>query len=373
MVALSPTQRQIIVDAVAPRFDEVATRCAERAIAEIPAYADVPVDDVRQGIVADLARATTALIDGRDLTAPELVAMGRIGEHRAEQGIPLEAMLRVYRITTDEIFSVLFESGEQGAASHAEIMALTRHVWRYADQLMDVAVAGYRRREFEQTVTDTHQRAALIHRLLFSTGGPTNAGALAAQLDPRAAYVAVRARSPHDNESSLLLDLQMPGVLEGGAVVPYEGDVVGFATARPTLAPGADVIVAVGPPGPLAALPQSFAVATRVVEAAAAFGRTGVLTLEAVGTQAIARAEDVLGDALTARFVSVVDAELLSTVAAFLDGDLSIERASDALYVHPNTVRNRLRRYEALTDSSLRCVDDLVAIRLALLRAALDA
>ena len=40
-------------------------------------------------------------------TAPELVAMGRIGESRAEQGIPLEAMLRVYRITTDEIFSVL--------------------------------------------------------------------------------------------------------------------------------------------------------------------------------------------------------------------------------------------------------------------------
>lgn len=379
MVALSPTQRQIIVDAVAPRFDEVATRCAERAIAEIPAYADVPVDDVRQGIVADLARATTALIDGRDLTAPELVAMGRIGEHRAEQGIPLEAMLRVYRITTDEIFSVLFESGEQGAASHAEIMALTRHVWRYADQLMDVAVSAYRRRELDEAIADSQRRAALVHRLLLSSGGGAAGSALGAQLDPRASYVALRARCPRGDERALLLDLQTPGVLEGAAVVPLEGDVAGFATARPALAPGDGVIVGVGPAGPLAALPRSFAVATRVVETAAAFGRTGVLTLEAVAAEAIARSEDVLGETLVERYVTAVapdtaaGAELLGTVQTYLDRELSVERTAHTLDVHPNTVRNRLRRYEALTHTSLRAADDLLAVRLALLRAALDA
>lgn len=371
MAVLSLAQRQIIVDAVAPRFDEVVTRCAERAIAEIPAYADVPMEDVRENIVGDLGRAMAALVEGRDLTDAELVVMGRIGESRAEQGIPLEAMLRVYRITIDEIFSVLFEVGEGGVTDHQQVMALTRDVWRYADQLLDVAVAGYRRRELEQTVADSQQRAALIHRLLLSTGGAANIGALGAQLDPRAAYIAIRARSLRGDERGLLLDLQMPGVLEGGAIVPYEGDVVGFATARPTLAPGAEVIVAVGPPGPLSTLPRSFAIATRVVEAAAAYGRTGVLTLEAVGAEAIARSEDVLGDALAERFVTSIDAELLSTVEAFLQRELSVERTAHALDVHPNTVRNRLRRYEALTDASLRCVDDLVSIRLALLRAAL--
>lgn len=378
MAALSLEQRQVIIDAVAPRFDEVVARCAKRAIAEIPAYADVPEDDVRENIVGDLGRAMTALVEGRDLTEQELVAMGGIGEGRAEQGIPLEAMLRVYRITIDEVFSVLFESGENGAVDHVQVMALTRDVWRYADQLMDVAVAGYRRRELEQTVADSQQRAALIHRLLLSSGGAANTSALGAQLDPRASYVALRARSPRGDDRALLLDLQMPGVLEGAAVVPFEGDVVGFATARPAVAPGDGVAIGVGPAGPLSALPRSFAVATRVVETAAAFGRTGVLTLEMLAAEAIARSEDVLGDALVARCVTAVDpdtaggAELLDTVRAFLERELSVERTAHALHVHPNTVRNRLRRYEALTNTSLRAADDLVAVRLALLRTALD-
>ncbi|UUY02137.1 helix-turn-helix domain-containing protein [Svornostia abyssi] len=49
-----------------------------------------------------------------------------------------------------------------------------------------------------------------------------------------------------------------------------------------------------------------------------------------------------------------------------------MDRTAHALEVHPNTVRNRLRRYEALTDVTLRATDDLLAVRLALLRAALD-
>lgn len=372
------SERRELIATVAPRFDEVVDRCARRAVTEIPAYAQVPVEDVRRNIAGDLGRAMSALVDDRALTAQELAAMGGIGDRRAQQGVPLEAMLRVYRITIDEVFAVLWDASERGLLQQDRVIALTRDVWRYADQLMDVAVAAYRRRELDEAIADSQRRAALVHRLLLSPGGAA-ASALGAQLDPRASYVALRARCPRGDERALLLDLQTPGVLEGAAIVPFEGDVVGFATARPTVAPGDGVILGVGPAGPVSSLPRSFAVATRVVETAAAFGRTGVLTLEAVAAEAIARSEDVLGQTLVERCVAAVapdtpaGAELLGTVRTYLDRELSVERTAHALDVHPNTVRNRLRRYEALTHTSLRTADDLLAVRLALLRAALDA
>lgn len=379
MAAPDLSERRELIASVAPRFEEVVDRCARRAVAEIPAYEQVPVEDVRQNIAGDLGRAMAALVDDRSLTSQELAAMGGIGDSRAQQGVPLEAMLRVYRITIDEVFALLWEESEQGRLRQDRVIALTRDVWRYADQLMDVAVAAYRRRELDEAIADSQRRAALVHRLLLSSGGGAAGSALGAQLDPRASYVALRARCPDGDERALLLDLQTPGVLEGAAVVPFEGDVVGFATARPSVAPGNGVILGVGPAGPLASLPRSFAVATRVVETAAAFGRTGVLTLEAVAAEAIARSEDVLGETLVERCVAVVapgtaaGAELLGTVQTYLDRELSVERTAHALDVHPNTVRNRLRRYEALTHTSLRAADDLLAVRLALLRAALDA
>jgi DNA-binding PucR family transcriptional regulator len=40
---------------------------------------------------------------------------------------------------------------------------------------------------------------------------------------------------------------------------------------------------------------------------------------------------------------------LLETLRAYLDSDLDVARTADALYVHPNTVRYRLRRISELT------------------------
>src|SRR5262249_55740976 len=108
--------------------------------------------------------------------------------------------------------------------------------------------------------------------------------------------------------------------------------------------------------------------ASRVVETASAFGHTGVLGLEAVGFEAIARSEGVIGDALVARYLAPLDAEIVETLRALFAHELSAERTAEALQVHPHTVRNRLRRFEELTGASLRSVEQISEIRLALLR-----
>lgn len=364
-----------LLETLVPRIEGIIARAAARAKKEIPVYEPVPELEIRDGIARDLGLSMLMLVEGRDATEEERRSLGMIGDARARQGLPLESMLHVYRITVDEIFQALWEAGEEGALDRLAVLGLTREVWRRADAAMGVAVAAYRHRETELLVADSERRSALVHALLFTAAGAPVAMAADAGIDPEAHYVALRARSAATDTRALLLDLQAPGVLDGGVVTTHGDDVVGFALDRPRLVPPAGVVIALGPAGPLSSMPRSFAVATRVVDTALASGRDGVLRIGDVALAAIARAEESLGDALVERYVAALDpgtpagAEILETVRAYLACDLSAERAAIALSVHPNTVRNRLHRFEALTGASLQSVDELVRVRLALLRA----
>lgn len=373
-----PLDLQAILEPLAPRIEVLVDRAVDRSKQTLAAYDDITAEEIRDGILADLGRAMAALIEGRELTADDRAGMGRIGDQRARQGVPLEQMLSVYRYTIDEIFNELWLAAEDGAIAHEQTVLLTRQLWHYADPMMDVAIEAYRARELQQAVADSQGRTALVHTLLLSPRGAAQVDpVLGAHLDPNAAYVAIRARCERGDVRQLLLDLQQPGALEGAAVAPHEGDVIGYALRRPSVRLADGVILGVGPAGPLATLPHSFAIATRVVETALAFGIDGVRSIDQLALQAVARSEDVIGDHLIARYVdpcepsTAAGEELLDTIRVLLQHDLAIDQAAAALWVHPNTVRNRMRRYEQLTGGSLRSVDDLVAIRLALLRSEL--
>ncbi|MYS64099.1 PucR family transcriptional regulator, partial [Streptomyces sp. SID5473] len=59
-------------------------------------------------------------------------------------------------------------------------------------------------------------------------------------------------------------------------------------------------------------------------------------------------------------------AELLTTLAAWLDRGGSTRRAGELLYCHRNTVLNRLRRLERLTGRTLSNPRDVVDLAMAL-------
>ncbi|MFE0427456.1 helix-turn-helix domain-containing protein, partial [Streptomyces sp. NPDC058953] len=59
-------------------------------------------------------------------------------------------------------------------------------------------------------------------------------------------------------------------------------------------------------------------------------------------------------------------ADLLTTLAAWLDRGGSTRRAGELLYCHRNTVLNRLRRLERLTGRSLANPRDVVDLAMAL-------
>lgn len=372
-MTISDTDREALLTAIAPRIETVVARTVQRAKETVAEYAVVDEEELKAGIVADLQRAMVALLEERELTEADRAGMSEIGDARARAGIPMEAMLRVYRYTIDEVFNGLWEASDEGAVPPEAVIRITRLIWHYADPMMDVAVEAYRRRELQQAVADTQDRTALVHGLLLNTGGieqidPT----LGAHLDPTASYLAVRARSG-GSQRDLLLDLGTAGVLEGGAAAPHQGDVIGFARRSPSVGQLHDAVIGVGPAGPLHELPHSYAVASRVVATADAFGRTGVFTIDDLALEAIARAESTITRRLVDRYVtpcepgSAAGAELLETLRVHMAHDLSVDATAAELFVHPNTVRNRLRRYEQLTHSNLRSVEHLAPMRLALL------
>lgn len=366
-----------LVALLADEMAGVVDRAARRALADIPEYAArLSAEDLAEGIARDLGLAMAALTEGRPFTAEDRSVTTLIGDSRARQGLPVEGMVRVYRITVDEVFAVIAGAAQDGRVAPDAALALMRSAWSYAGPMIEGAVGAYRERELELAVADSRRRTELVISLLLSDRGASAGLVSAVGLDPSGTYVAFRARGAGD-ERALLRALETPGVLDRGLVAPYEGDVIGLAAARPVTATDAGVAIGVGPAGRLDDLPRSFVVASRVVDTAWAFGHRGVLTIEDLALESVVRSEHLLGDVLLGRYVAPLDpasaagAEVLQTVAAFLDADLSAEDAAQALGVHPNTVRNRLRRFEQATGASLRSVRDLAEIRLALLRAAI--
>jgi DNA-binding PucR family transcriptional regulator len=66
-----------------------------------------------------------------------------------------------------------------------------------------------------------------------------------------------------------------------------------------------------------------------------------------------------VGEALTARYVDPLIAEpsgyeLIASLRAYFECEMHFERAAKRLFVHQNTLRYRIARFEAITNASLR-------------------
>ncbi|MEV7570185.1 helix-turn-helix domain-containing protein [Streptomyces tanashiensis] len=124
--------------------------------------------------------------------------------------------------------------------------------------------------------------------------------------------------------------------------------------------------VGLGPARPLAQLRESLAEAERADEVAVAFGldrcvsggelplHRAVLTLPAIGEQLVERC---FGHTSGERRTTLV-----RTVGAYLAADANAEQAAAALFVHPNTLRYRIRALTAATGLDPARTEDALAL-----------
>lgn len=356
-----------LVAEIETELDGLVARTGDRIRDEIPEFRRVPVDALARAIRGNVSRALTALRDLRPPTEAELEQAAEIGRERAEQGLTVDAVLHAYRISISAVWSRFGEVARERGADVASVLAFSETLWLWADAVMDIVASAHREVELEQAREEQQRRDAFVLALLTGTlsAAELRRDSATHGLDADRDYVPFRARAAAHRAG-----LALAG--DGGLVISLDRDVAGIALRAPDAVAG--VACGLGPPARLAGVAASFAVASRALQTAVAFGQEGTFSLADLSIRPAILADEPLGDAFAARYLEPLDAlgrmgaELDTTLRAWFDQEMRIEETARVLHVHPNTLRHRLRRFEEVTGATLRDPRHLVELWWALER-----
>ncbi|CAM3639704.1 PucR family transcriptional regulator [Smaragdicoccus niigatensis] len=300
-----------------------------------------------------------ALTSGSVPTADGLAYVHSAGESWALHGISLGDLLHDWHTGIDTAVAYVRETGQQLGVEDGELLQFVQsaHTWSHAAVV--AAVRGHCGADVERTNADGRRREAFVRGVLFGTlpSHELQAGVEAYGLDPAAEYVAIRARLGDRNQQRKLQQALGFEQSSAGLCAVVDGALVGFLTASPQAE--TCTVIGVGPRRSLRQLAESYRLASRALTTMQAFGIHGSRDFSAVGLQAAVVGDPDVGDVLRQRYLeplSVGDSarELLGTLRAYFACDLHVERTATRLFVHQNTVRYRLARFEELTGTSLR-------------------
>jgi hypothetical protein len=371
----------VLFDALIADRELLAQRVREAFQEQLLSYRGVPVQllDREVGIqverVLESARAGHAAV-----SEVELAALAEIGELRARQGVPVEEMLRAWRIGVQVAVGFAREVGARLRVEDGAVLEFVQSLLAWSDIAMVTTARGHRRAELELARQEQEHRAAFVRGVLFGGLPPAEIRVQAEgySLDPDREYVAVHGRAGDDQARHRLeraLGFHEAVQHRRGLNALIDGGLAGFLLEQPVCE--VDGVVGVGPPRPLDRLSDSFRLATRALQTAVSFGLSGVFDVPALGLRAAVAADRDVGDALRARYLDPLgasgsEAELIASLREYFACGMHVERAAERLFVHQNTVRYRIGRFEELTGASLR--DPVVAFEVwwALERAALQ-
>jgi sugar diacid utilization regulator len=219
------------------------------------------------------------------------------------------------------------------------------------------------RRPAALTEVDLSEQGSRVARiLLLGVAGPVDRRLEASLLglDMDGAYIAFRARAvPGFEREDLMCELGLTGSRHqrGVLAADLDGDLIGLLPEEPTAVTSG--VVGLGSAAPPDRLAESFQLASRAMDAATAFGLTGVHTFSDLGLLPAIVADPDLGEALWQRYVHPVAAadcgpEKVAALRTWFACGMHVDRAAAQMTVHPNTVRNRIARFEELAGVDLR-------------------
>jgi hypothetical protein len=356
-----------LVADIEAELDGLVDGIVVRIRVEVPDFRRLPASTLSRAVRGNVSRALAALRELRPPTADELERAAAVGRERAEQGLSVDAVLHAYRISISAVWSRFGELARERGANVASVLAFSETLWLWGDAVMDVVGAAHRAVELQLAREEQQRRDAFVLAVLLGTIDAAELSRESAGygLDPEREYVAFRARATTGNG-------RPPRHVGGGLTTALDHDLVGLASGRTSPLPG--VAVGVGPPARLAALPGAFAMASRALQTALAFGQEGVFSLADLSIRPAILADEALGDAFTGRHLAPLaglgrlGTELEDTLRTWFDQEMRIEETAGRLHVHPNTLRHRLRRFEEVTGANLRRPADLIELWWALER-----
>ncbi|QLY29888.1 PucR family transcriptional regulator [Nocardia huaxiensis] len=354
MTAEATTSRERLIAGLLARRARLTDRIVLRARTEIPGYHHLSSAELRPRTGLMIEVVLQAFGAQRTPSETELRSFHEWGVARARQGISLADMLTAWRIAVREILDEITSIGR----SHNIADRLQLELVREMLDLVDIAIleftSGHREIELENARLDHQARAEFVRSVLTGTVGRAELAVRAQRygLGIDHPYIPFRVR-PTAAHSLEALERLLP---RPSFTTTVDGDLAGFTDRLPESLP---VPLGFADPAPIDALSPGFTQATRALNAATAFQRTGAHSLAELGLLPAVLADSEVGDLLIGRYLDPLrhtgtPEVYLDTLRCYLESGQHIDSTAKTLVVHPNTVRYRIDRFQALTGHDLR-------------------
>ncbi len=365
---------------LADRLPELADRLvAEILNGEERARPATSREDLWQVARTGLGHGIESILDPGRRRA-DLEWAERLGRRRAEQGLPLDLLLRSYRLAGRVFWEAVVEVVAQDDPAHVPVLVRqATRTWDTIDEQSSAVAAAYHRTEYDLLRRSEERVQAVVDALLEGREGGLPATATEVLgLPARGRYaVVVLGRQPEpvahrpagEDGVRFLWHTRADGtqaaLVSLGAADP--ADLVGMLRPHAGASAGISPVV-----GTLAELGTARWLAELALRSCRP-GEQEIVLLDRRLPDALLVSQPRLADRLSHTVLGPVLATdpgsrevLLETLAAWLECDGSAARAATRLYCHHNTVLNRLRRIERLTGRVLSNPADLVELVLAL-------
>ncbi|MEU9885533.1 helix-turn-helix domain-containing protein [Sphaerisporangium sp. NPDC051011] len=347
---------------------ELGDAAADSIFADLPSYAGVDRGSVRLSVARNIRRAIETLQAG---SAPSPETAGEAATttvERAGQGVPIEDIIRGYRISLRVIHDRFLEIADEHGLDAQQILRSSNLLWNLGDWFVASAAVAYRGFAVDEAVRESVRRADWMNALLAGdlTASQAASTVRALGLDPdlrlRVFYVV-----PAGNVTPDQVRRSVEAMADTTTTV-VEGN---RHWRGLTTAPGplviTDAVAALGPEVAFLELPESDRLAARVLKV---MPRTepGCFRFEDLSWRLAIDAEPALTAHLRRKYIESVEplgqfgAQLLESVHAYLVNHLNVTRAARALFVHPNTQRYRMDKYERHVGVSLASVSTIAEL-----------
>ncbi len=326
-------------------------------------YSAVARADLRDGCRQFLTRVLDLVeAGGGDAECDDVAAA--IGAHRAVQGVPLEAMLRTFRLGGRIIWEALLDRA--GALPAADLREMGTTMWAVIDGMSSSLVTSYRGAELDRVRRDERRRHALIEDVLAGRGRDARFAQRASRelnIPVTGDYLVVAARG---DVHPLRLGTETALAAHGYRSVWHDhGDHTVGIVALEQLAPEhlSTVLTplvrgraALSPTiTGIADIDTGHTLATLALDTLADDARGVVVSLHDRYPEALILRSPDLAQLLVGRLLGPVldlpakDADLmLTTLRVWLAEGCSAAHAASVLHCHRNTVLNRLQRIATL-------------------------
>jgi hypothetical protein len=353
------------------RTEEFAAAVTARVNALIPVYAErVPTEDLHRSVADHFRVIFDGLLDpDLDGNAPADLT----GRSRAAEGVPMSAVFEAYQISLSFIWEHLAEAAERDEVAPRVALRAASALWRRLSGFTDVMSDSYRAELAARIRSEEQRRSALIQALLEGHLSEPQVweAADALRLPHQGPYVVIAARVAGAGEHGLTRGIE-EGLQRQSITSAWRllHDVEIGLASLPRPADQLDVLIealAAGSVGRVGVSPlfddltdtsQALRLARVALRGAASPGKVVVFGRDSLSVAA-ASAPDVMAPLSRAILAGLENmtaedrAILLGTFGAWLDHGGSADEAARRLYVHPNTVRYRLRRLEERTGRTL--------------------